>query len=178
MNIKKITLLIIGLVLTFGLSFGQSNPFDRLNFIMGEWSGNGSGFGNEESKIESVFQFVMGGKYIEVKNESIFEPTKKKPGGEYHIDKGFISYDKSRKIIVFRQFNNEGYINQYLLNDTLSNDSLLIFETELIENFVPDGKVRWTIKKISKNQIETTFEVSLANNEYSCFGVNTLFKKE
>ena len=76
---KKITLLIIGLVLTFGLSFGQSNPFDRLNFIMGEWSGNGRGFGNEESKIESGFQFVMGGKYIEVKNESRFEPSKKTP---------------------------------------------------------------------------------------------------
>lgn len=72
---KRITLIIIGLVLTFGLSFGQSNPFDRLNFIMGEWSGTGSGFGNEKSKIESSFQFVMEEKYIEVKNESRFEPT-------------------------------------------------------------------------------------------------------
>lgn len=175
---KRIKLLIIGLVLTFGLSFGQSNPFDRLSFLMGEWSGNGSGFGNEKSKIESVFKFVIGGKYIEVKNESRFEPTEKNPEGEHHIDKGFISYDKIRKSIVFRQFNIEGYMNQYLLSDSLSNDSLLVFETELIENFLPGGKARWTIKKISETQIETIFDVSFPNKEYSCFGINNLNKKE
>lgn len=163
--------------MTFVLIFGQSNPFDKINFIVGEWSGSGSGFGNEKSKIESSFQLVMDGKYMEVKNESRFEPTEKKPEGEHHIDKGFISYDKIRKAIVFRQFNNEGYVNQYLLVDSLSSDTLLVFETETIENFVSGGKARWTIKKISDNEIETTFEVSFPNKEYTCFGTNKLMKK-
>ncbi len=173
---KRITLLFIGLVLTFGLTFGQSNPFDRFNFLLGEWSGTGSGFGNEKSRIESSFQLVMDGKYIEVKNDSRFEPTDMKPEGEHHIDKGFISYDEIRKTIVFRQFNIEGYINQYLLNDSLSNDSLFVFETELIENFVPGGNARWTIRKISESQIETTFDVSFPNKDYTCFGTNNLVK--
>ena len=171
--------LVIGLTLTVVvLSFGQTNTFDKINFVIGEWVGTGSVFGNEKSKIESSFQFVMDGKYIEVRNESRFEPAEKKPEGDYHIDKGFISYDKARKSIVFRQFNNEGYINQYLLNDSLSNDSLLVFETEIIENFVPGGKARWTIKKISEMEIETIFEVSFPNKEYTCFGVNKLSKKQ
>jgi len=178
MKTKRIAVLVIGLVLTCGLSFGQSNPLERLNSIMGEWNGTGSGFGNTKSKIESSCQLVMGGKYLELKNESRFEPTEKNPEGEYHIDKGFISYDKGRKVIVFRQFNNEGYINQYVLNDSLSNDSLFVFDTELIENFVPGGKARWTIKIISEKQIETIFEVSFPNKAYTCFGVNTLFRKE
>lgn len=103
---------------------------------------------------------------------------KRIPKGEHHIDKGFISFDKSRNTIVFRQFNNEGYINQYILNNELSNDSTLVFETEIIENFIPGGKARWTIKKVSQNEIETTFDVSFPNKEYTCFGVNALVRKE
>ena len=174
---KRTILMITGVIILIGVTYGQSNPFDRINFILGEWSGSGSGFGNEKSKIESSFKLIMDDKYIEVINESRFEPTDKKPEGEHHIDKGFISYDKIRKSIVFRQFNNEGYINQYLLNDSLSNDSLIVFETEIIENFVPGGNARWTIKKINESLIETTFDVSFPNSEYTCFGINILEKK-
>lgn len=177
MSIRIKTLLIVGLFFTVGLLLGQPNPYDRLNFLMGEWIGTGSGFGNEKSNIESSFQLIMDGKYIEVKNESRFEATDKKLQGEYHIDKGFISFDKIRKSIIFRQFNNEGYVNQYILNDSLSNDSLLVFDTEIIENFVHGGKARWTIKKITENNIETTFNVSFPNKGYTCFGTNNLIKK-
>jgi hypothetical protein len=146
--------------------------------MIGDWSGYGSGFGNEKSSIQSSFQFIISEKYIEVKNESRFEPTEKNPEGEYHIDKGFISYDKDRNIIVFRQFNIEGYINQYTLNDSLSNDSLIVFETEVIENFIPGRNAKWTIKQVSENQIETIFDVSFPNKGYTCFGRNYLTKKE
>ena len=174
---NKIALIVSGLLVSIGQSYCQENHFERISFILGEWKGTGSGFGNEKSKIESSFQLIMDGKYIEVKNESRFEPTETKPEGEYHIDKGFISYDRTRKALVFRQFNNEGYVNQYILNDSVSNDSSLIFETESIENFVPDGKARWTIKKISETRIETTFDVSFPNNGFTCFGKNTLEKQ-
>ena len=117
----------------------------------------------------------MDGKYLEVKNESHFEPTEKNPDGEYHLDKGFISFDKNRKAIIFRQFNNEGYYNQYVLNDSLSNENILVFETEFIENFVPAGKAKWTIKKISENEIETIFDVSFGK-DYKCFGTNRLIR--
>ena len=103
---KKKTFIIFGLIISYVLSYGQTNHFDRVSFLVGQWTGTGSGFGNDKSKVESSFQLVMNGKYIEVKTESRFEPTEKNPKGEYHIDKGFISYDKSRKVLVFRQFNN------------------------------------------------------------------------
>lgn len=166
------------LTILASLSFSQDNTLAKVDFIIGDWSGTGSGFGNETSKIESSFHFVMDGKYIEVINESNFEPTEKKPEGEHHIDKGFISFDKNRQVIVFRQFNNEGYINQYVLNDSLSNETNLVFETETIENFIPGGKARWTIKKINGNQIETVFDVSFPGKEYACFGTNTLNKNK
>ena len=138
----KIILLLV-LFGSFELVHSQTEPFENIDFILGNWTGTGSGFGNSTSRIESSFQPVMGGQYIEVTNESWFEPTESDPEGEHHIDRGFMSFDNARKTIVFRQFNNEGYINQYLLNDALSNDTLLVFDTEMIENFVPGGRARW-----------------------------------
>lgn len=160
------------------ITFGQSNSFDRLQFLIGEWNGSGTGFGNNQSKIEASFRLVMNETYIEVKNESWFEPTKKNPNGEHHIDNGFISYDTSRNLIVFRQFNSEGFVNQYILNDSLSKDNKLVFETETIENFIPGGKAKWTINKISDNQIESIFDVYFPNKGYSCLGTNTLLKQK
>ena len=84
----------------------------------------------------------MDGKYIQIKNDSKFEPTESRPEGENHIDWGIVSFDKQRNKIIFRQFNIEGYVNQYVLNDSLSNESKLIFETEIIENFVEGGSAR------------------------------------
>jgi len=149
---KRITLLFMSMVLTCSLSSGQNNPLEKFNSLKGEWIGTGSGFGNNKSKAESSYQMVMGGTYIEVINESKFEPTERNPKGEYHIDKGFISYDKNRAVFVF--------------------------DTESIENFMPGGKARWTIKIISDNEIETIFDVSFPNKDYTCFGVNKLMRKE
>ena len=174
---KQMVLVIVGLIMTYGQLFGQPNPFDRINFIIGEWTGTGGVVTKVKASIQSSYQYEMDSTYIKVKNESRFEPTDKKPEGEYHLDRGFISYDKKRRAIIFRQFNNEGYVNQYRLNDSLSNDSLLVFETEVIENFVPGGKARWTIKKISADEIETIFDVSFTKADYTCLGINTLLRK-
>lgn len=174
----KFRFLFIVLFCIAELSFGQEKPFDRIGFILGDWSGTGSGFGNNKSKINSSFQLVMDGKYVEVVNESRFDPTEKNPKEEHHLDKGFISFDKSRKLLIFRQFNNEGYFNQYILNDSLSTDQTLVFQTEAIENFMPGGKAKWTIRKISENEIETVFDVSFPGRDYACFGTNRLIKNK
>ena len=88
-----------------------------------------------------------------------------------------MSFDNIRNKIIYRQFNNEGLINHYILNDSLSNESILIFETETIENFMSGGKARFTTKKISKTELKTIFDVSFQIKEYSCFGTNKLVKK-
>jgi hypothetical protein len=173
---KKIILFIIFSTL-INIGYSQQNKLDKLQFLIGNWQGKGTGFGNENSTITATYNFVMNKKYIKVTHESHFKPTEKKPKGEHHIDNGFISFDKIRNTIIYRQFNNEGYVNQYILNDTLSNETTLIFETETIENFMPGGKARFTIKKISTTELETIFDVSFPNKEYSCFGTNTLIKK-
>jgi len=65
-----------------------------------------------------------------------------------------------------------------VLSNSLSNDKLFVFETESIENLIPGGKAQWIIKLISDKEIETTFNVSFPNKDYTCFGINKLIRKE
>ena len=132
--------------------FAQNHNLSKLDFLIGEWEGIGSGFGNDKSVIEAEFEYALDGQYIEAEHESTFEPTEKKPEGEVHIDEGYISFDKSRELIVYRQFNSEGFVNQYVLVDSLSTDSVFVFITESIENFVPEGQAKYTITKKSENE--------------------------
>ena len=174
---KKSLFIIISMTAFSGISFSQNGSFERFNFLLGAWVGTGTGFGNAKSKIQSEFKLIMNGKYIQIKNNSEFEPTDSKPKGEKHIDWGILSFDKKRKKVIYRQFNSEGYVNQYVLNDSLSTDTKLVFETESIENFVEGGRARWTIKRRGDNEIETIFDVSFPGNAFACFGTNRLTKK-
>lgn len=175
--IRSLTTFILIIFATFS-SNAQDDPFGQFEFLFGSWSGEGKALGIDSSTIKASYQLAMNDAYIEVAHDSQFVPTADKPKGEHHIDKGFISYDKIRDTYVFRQFNIEGYVNQYILVDSLSDDKKWVFETEIIENFVPGGKTRWTLVKISDLEIETIFDVSFPGKEYACFGTNRMRKVE
>lgn len=166
-------------LLMFSVSSGaQNHSFDRLSFLLGTWEGEGTGFGNEKSAVHSEFNLVIGDQYIEVFNQSWFEPTVDNQEGELHVDRGYISYDKTRDRLVFRQFHIEGYVNTYVLVDSLSSADILVFRTESIENFMPGGKAQWTIRRTDETHIETIFDVSFPGEGYTCFGTNRLQKSD
>jgi len=174
---RKNLILLLWLPFIHATAWIQIPELVNLDFLIGQWSGTGSGFGNNESTIESSFEYVKEGNYIEVYNESVFEPTTTNPDGDHHIDKGFISYDHAGRQVDFRQFNSEGYVNRYVLVDSLSTPTTLVFETKEIENFVPGGRARWTIKRSGEDQIETVFDVSFGEKGYTCLGTNMLTRK-
>lgn len=155
----------------------QESPFERFSFLLGSWEGTGSGFSASKSAINSKFEMALNKNFIEVSNHSEFKSAPQQTQGEIHEDWGMISFDKDRKVYVFRQFHNEGYYNQYILCDSLSSENSLVFESEYIENFVPGGRARFTINKISDNEIETLFDVGFPGKELACFGINRLKKK-
>lgn len=156
--------------------FAQQPDFSKFEFLIGDWQGKGKGFGNDSSRIEASYRLVMNGRYLKIEHDSRFAPTTAKPQGEHHQDWGMISFDKNRKTWVYRQFNNEGYVNQYALNDSLTNDSTFVFSSKNIENFPAGGRAQWTIRKISGNEIVTIFEVSFPGKNFMCLGTNRLKK--
>lgn len=109
-------------------------PFKNL---IGTWTGTGEGV-DGKGTYERSYQFVLNKKYIELRNKSVYGPTKENPKGYVHEDFGVISYDKARKTFVFRQFHIEGFVNQYVLESISPDGKVIVFVTEAIEN-IPKG---------------------------------------
>lgn len=163
--------LFIGLILNSFHAKSQ-DKWTKFESIIGQWNGSGIGNAGNTATVKTSFKLVMNGQYIEVKNESVFKPTDKNLKGEIHTDWGLISFDKQRKVFVFRQFHVEGFVNQYILNESESTPSKLVFETEMIENFVPGGKARWTIIIKEEKLSETLFDLQMPGKEMVNYGRN------
>lgn len=178
MKIKLYFLLIVINFLTPVLVHSQNTNFKNLDVLIGSWEGNGSGFSGGTSTITSFFKYALDQKYIYTENKSSFPPSEENVKGDEHQDWGMISYDKGKKAHIYRQFHNEGYVIQYILNDSLSSENTFVFESFSIDNFVPSGKARFTILVKNENKIETIFDISFPGKEFACFGKNTLVRKE
>ena len=111
---------------------------DAFQIFVGSWEGTSEGCSGT-SKTKCFYEFVLNGKFIQVRNKSVFEPQDKNSKGDTHEDIGYLSYDGNRKNFVLRQFHVEGFVNQYVL-DSLTDDRTIVFVTESIENIPLAGE--------------------------------------
>src|SRR5688572_26491488 len=88
-----------------------TSAWEPFKFFVGNWEGTGTGQPGV-SKIQREYRFVLGDKFMEVRNTSTYEPQPKNPKGEVHQDWGMIGFDKARKSFVFRQFHVESFVIQ------------------------------------------------------------------
>ena len=104
------------------LIFAQSNQppeakkpdvWEPMKYLVGKWEGSSQGQPGEGA-VEREYGFILNGKYLQVKNKSVYKPQEKNPKGEVHEDRGYISIDRTRRLFVFRQFHVEGFVNTYV----------------------------------------------------------------
>jgi hypothetical protein len=113
-----------------------------LQFFIGKWEGSGEGKPGV-SRGTQEFSFVLGGHFLQVKNEAVFEPQGDNPKGERHEDWGFFSYDQLRKTFVF-------------LSETL-------------ENLPPGSQARLTYRILDDDNFEQTFDFAAPGREMECY---------
>ena len=132
--------------------------WDPLRPLIGHWRGEGDG-ADGKGTYDRTYQFVLNGKFMEVKNTSDYPPSKENPKGYHHEDVGYISYDKTRKMFVLRQFHGEGFVNQYVLQAVGNDGAALVFVSEVIEN-IPAG---WRAREkyfIEQNVLKEEFNLA------------------
>jgi len=175
---KKIIFL---LLLIPSLTFAQMTKRDSLWMPMkpfvGDWSGTGDGEPGP-GKYERSYEFILGKRFIEVKNKSVYEPKAGKTEGEIHEDRGFISYDKSRKNFILRQFHLEGFVNQFALESISEDGKKIVFTTESIENLPAGFRARETYQFINDNEFEETFELAEPGKDFFIYSTVKLKRKE
>lgn len=154
-----------------------SNAWEPLKFFVGKWEGTGKGKPGT-SKIERDYQFVLNGKYLNVQSRSVYDPQSKNPKGEIHEEWGMISFDKSRKQFVFRQFHVEGFINQYVTTSVSEDNRVIVFTSEGIENTPAGWRARETYKIISPDEFIETFELAQPGKDFEIYSEGRLVRKK
>lgn len=163
------------------LAFTQLSKKDSIWIPMQPFIGTWTGVGESESgtgTYERSYQRVLNGNYIEVKNRSTYPPSAQNPKGEIHEDVGYISYDKSRKQFVLRQFHIEGFVNTYYMESTSPDGKNLVFLSEAIENIPPGWRARETYRINNDNEIEELFELAQPGGEFFQYSKVVLKRKQ
>lgn len=121
------------------------------------------------------YRFVMNGRYLEVRNQSAFPAQPRNPKGEVHEDWGMISYDRSRKTFVLRQFHVEGFVNQYAAEPV--RDGVLRFQSEAIENIPAGYRARETYTVTGPGAFVERFELAEPGKDFEVY-TETRFKRK
>jgi hypothetical protein len=79
----------------------RPDPFAPIRFMVGTWKGENSGQPGHGTS-DRTYAFEFGETFIVERNTGVYPPQPGNEKGETHRDTGFFSFDKARKVIVFR----------------------------------------------------------------------------
>jgi hypothetical protein len=145
----------------------KPNPLAALDPLIGKWQGTTEGQPGKGT-VEREYVRILRDTFVRVTNRSVYPPQERNPKGEQHEDVGILSFDGSRKRIVFRQFHVEGFVNQYVQEDP-AGEQALVFVTESIEN-VPSGwRARETYNFIGADEFEEVFELAAPGKPFELY---------
>ena len=147
-------------------SSGSANLAAIQPFI-GKWQGTSEGQPGTGT-LTREYRMVLGDRFVEETNRSVYPPQEKNPKGETHEHRSFFSFDRARKAIVFRQFHIEGFVNQYVLQPS-TKPGVLVFVSEALENIPAGYRARETYTLIGNDEIEEVFEVAEPGKEFMLY---------
>ena len=154
-------------------SFGQGpspaaeDPFQRVRFLIGRWQGTTEGQPGKGT-VARQYSTALNARFIRVTNRSTYPAQPANVKGEVHDDEGFISFDRSRKKLVLRQFHVEGFVNQYA-EDAGTTPDRLSFTSEQIENIPPGWRARETYIKRGSNAFDEIFELAEPGKPFTAY---------
>lgn len=143
------------------------DPLMTIAPLLGRWSGTSEGQPGKGT-VEREYERVFNGRFVRVRNRSVYRPQEKNPKGETHQDEGWFSADRARKRIVFRQFHIEGFVNQYVQDETAAKDQV-VFTSEAIENIPAGFRARETYHFTGPDTFEEVFELAEPGKSFEVY---------
>ncbi len=146
---------------------GTASNLSAVQLFVGKWQGTSEGQPGTGT-LTREYRLVLGDRFIEETNRSVYPAQEKNPNGEVHEHRSFLSFDRARKAVIFRQFHIEGFVNQYVL-ETPSKPGMLVFVSEAIENIPKGYRARETYTFIDENEFEELFEIAEPGKEFQVY---------
>lgn len=139
------------------------NPIRRL---AGNWTGTVTGQAGEGA-VSRRYVWVLGDRFLNEVNTSVYLPQEKNKKGERHEHWGMFSYDKACKSIVLRQFHVEGFVNTYRIAS--GGEDKVVFESESFENFSSTWRARETYEFMGTDEFIEIFELAAPGKEFEVY---------
>ena len=153
-----------------------ADVWQPFQYFVGSWKGTGKGEPGI-SQVEREYKRVLGNKFLQVTHKSTYQPQEKNPKGETHEDWGFISYDRSRKVHVLRQFHIEGFVTQYRSETIAPDGKTMVFIAEALENLPAGYRAKETYKILNNDEFIEVFELAAPGKEFAIYSENH-FKRQ
>ncbi len=169
--------MLAGALVALGLAFPTAaqepaaDPWDKVRFLVGSWEGVATGRAGD-GQVSRQYEFVLGRRFIQEKNTSRYPPQEKNKRGEIHEHWSMLSYDRSRKTFVLRQFHVEGFVNQFAFAADKSTGARLVFESENFENFSNRWRARETYEILGPDEFTETFELAAPDKPFELYSRN------
>ncbi len=137
----------------------KDEAWEWLNRFVGDWKGSSTGKPGK-SKLSRKYEVILQSKYLVGVNKSVFKPQEQNPSGETHEDWAIFSFDSGRKKIIIRQFNSEGFVNRFVLDEISADGATAVFTTEDCENGPPKMRARMTYRFTGDDELAENFELA------------------
>jgi hypothetical protein len=157
--------------------YAKPDHWSPVRFLLGNWQGEAQGEPGKGT-VERSYELVLGDKFIEERNTSRYEAATPGKQPEVHLHRSFLSYDKTKKRIMLRQFHAEGFINLYEMNPATSKPGRLVFDSVSFENFSNEWKARETYEVLSSDEFTETFELAEPGKDFQVYSRNHFTRKK
>jgi hypothetical protein len=154
----------------------KPDPWKPLRVFIGQWKGEVRGDPGH-GKAEREYAFILNGRFIHVRNRSIYPPQEKNAKGQTHEDIGFFSYDEGAKKLMLRQFHIEGFVNQFALDSISEDGRTIAFTSTAIENIAPGWRARETYQILNADEFIETFALAKPNQDLQTYS-ETHFRRQ
>ena len=115
------------------------------------------------------YEFILDGRFLLLRHSSVRLPQELSPEGDNHKEIGIFSFDRERNAIVYRQFINEGFVNQYICDVQTTG---FVCTTENMENGA-GWSARSSVTITNRFQFEETFDLALPGKELAVSFTNS-----
>ena len=149
----------------------KTDPLGPIRFFVGDWAGTAEGQAGKGT-VRRTYSLILKDRFIHERNISTYPPQEANKAGEVHEHWSIFSFDRDRKTIVLRQFHQEGFVNQYVMNGADSTDKKLVFDSERFENFDNKWRARETYDLLSPDEFIETFELAAPGKELEIYSQN------
>lgn len=146
----------------------QKDPWAPLQFLVGSWTGEGSGKTGDAAAGKASFAFDLDKKVIVRRNRAEFPPKPGEAKGAVHEDLMVIYPQSGAAPFRAVYFDSEGHVINY---DVSVRDGSAVFESQAVQNA---PRFRLTYDRAAGGAVATEFAIAPPGGEFKSYVKGTM----